>query len=133
LTSFRGFFEANAWSLRYFGIYYTPDLGATRVADAASDASLTTYINLKTGVVWRRIKHFSGYNVAAGRDDEESPTAYGSWNLSIPSFSIAPSDLQLDTVEEIQQTYPRMGSEEAEAMLHAVRAAKKSGYILASG
>lgn len=66
LTTFRGYFQAFPSALRYFSIYYTPDLGSTRVSDAALDPSLTTHINLKTGVVWRRIKHFSGYNQASG-------------------------------------------------------------------
>jgi hypothetical protein len=66
LTMFRQYFQANPSSLRYFSIYYTPDFGDTRISDAALDASLTTHINLKTGVVYRRIKHFSGYNQAAG-------------------------------------------------------------------
>jgi hypothetical protein len=66
LTLFRGYFQANPSALKYFSIYYTPDLGNTRVSDAALDPSLTTHINLKTGVVWRRIKHFSGYNQASG-------------------------------------------------------------------
>jgi hypothetical protein len=66
LTAFRAYFEAYPSALRYFSIYYTPDLGTTRVSDAALDPSLTTHINLKTGAVWRRIKHFSGYNQTSG-------------------------------------------------------------------
>jgi hypothetical protein len=66
LTTFRAFFQANPTALRYFSIYYTPDFGNTRVSDAALDPSLTTHINLKTGEVWRRIKHFSGYNQTSG-------------------------------------------------------------------
>jgi hypothetical protein len=66
LLAFRGYFSANPSGLRYFGIYYTEDFGTTSVADALVDASLTTHVSLKTGSVWRRIKHFSGYNIAAG-------------------------------------------------------------------
>lgn len=73
LTAFRGYFGANASSLRHFGIYYSTDLGATRIADAATDVSLVTHINLKSGIVWRRIKHFSGYNQAAGLACDPSP------------------------------------------------------------
>jgi hypothetical protein len=68
LTMFRGYFQANPSALRYFSIYYTPDFGNTRVSDAALDPSVNTHINLKTGVVWRRIKHFSGYNQTSGRE-----------------------------------------------------------------
>jgi hypothetical protein len=73
LTAFRGYWESNQWALRYFGIYYTSDLGVTGKTDAASDPSLLTHINLKTGRVWRRIKHFSGYSVATGLPCEPKP------------------------------------------------------------
>ena len=67
LTTFRSFFDGNAWALRYFGINYTSDLGETATADAATDSTLVTHINLWTGTVWRRVKHFSGYSVATGK------------------------------------------------------------------
>jgi len=73
LTMFRSYFETIPSSLRLFGIYYTPDLGVTGIADAATAASLITHVNLKTGLVWRRIKHFSGYNVVNGQSCEPSP------------------------------------------------------------
>jgi hypothetical protein len=73
LTMFRGYFAANPSSLRYFGIYYTSDFGNKVVADALSDPSLVTHVNLKTGDVWRRIKHFSGYNVVSGAVCEVGP------------------------------------------------------------
>lgn len=72
LTTFRGYFEGNLWALRYFGINYTSDLGATSTVDAATDSSVITHINLQSGVVWRRVKHFSGYNVASGKACEVS-------------------------------------------------------------
>jgi len=73
LTTFRGFYESNPSALRYFGIYYTEDMGVSGQTDAALDPSLATHINLRTGLVWRRIKHFSGYNVATGMPCEPSP------------------------------------------------------------
>jgi len=66
LTESHGYFEKDPDALRRFGIYYIPTLGAHVVTDAATDPSLLTHINLRTGLVWRRIKHFSGYNVTAG-------------------------------------------------------------------
>lgn len=73
LTNFRPLFTANPSLLRYFGMYYTPDLGATATTDAAFDSSVQTHINLRTGLVWRRVKHFSGYNVAGGMPCDPSP------------------------------------------------------------
>jgi hypothetical protein len=73
LTALRPWLATNPSLLQYFGMYYTPDLGATATTDAAFDASLVTHINLRTGLVWRRVKHFSGYNVAGGMPCEPSP------------------------------------------------------------
>lgn len=42
-------------------------LTPTRCEDESlTDPSLATHVSPETGTVWRRIKHFSGYNVAAG-------------------------------------------------------------------
>ena len=67
LTTFRSYFAGNEWALRYFGINYTSDFGETATVDAATDPSVITHINLGTGTVWRRVKHFSGYSVATGK------------------------------------------------------------------
>jgi hypothetical protein len=66
LTYHREFFERDPDALRGFGIYFVTSLGGKTITDAASDLSLVTHINLTTGLVWRRVKHFSGYNVATG-------------------------------------------------------------------
>lgn len=73
LTSARGYFSSHPSALRYFGMYYVPTLGSEIVTDAATDPSLVTHINLTTGIVWRRIKHFSGYSVASGLACDPSP------------------------------------------------------------
>ena len=73
LTFFRSYWLANPDALRYFGMYYTPDFGATSFTDAGFDASLVTHVNLTTGLVWRRVKHFSGYNVTSGLPCDPSP------------------------------------------------------------
>lgn len=73
LTGYRDYFEANPDKLQYFGIYYSRDFGTTRVADAALDSSLRTHIDLRSGRVWRRVKHFSGYSQASGKACEPSP------------------------------------------------------------
>lgn len=73
LTSGRYYFSHNPSALRFFGMYYVPSLGGNVVTDAALDPSLVTHINLNTGLVWRRIKHFSGYSVATGLACDPSP------------------------------------------------------------
>jgi hypothetical protein len=47
-------------------IQYCNDLGVC-VDEAQSDPTLATHAQPADGMLWRRIKHFSGYNVAAGR------------------------------------------------------------------
>jgi hypothetical protein len=73
LTYFRSYFLANPGVLRYFGVYYTPDFGTTAFTDAGRDGSQVTHVNLTTGIVWRRIKHFSGYNISSGLPCDPSP------------------------------------------------------------
>jgi hypothetical protein len=54
-------------------MYYTPDLGTSAYTDAGKDNSLITHVNLSTGFVWRRVKHFSGYNILTGLPCDPSP------------------------------------------------------------
>jgi hypothetical protein len=73
LTTYSTYFAANPSALHYVGVYYSPSLGATGITDAAFDATLMTHVSLGTGQVWRRIKHFSGYNVGSGLPCTPSP------------------------------------------------------------
>ena len=73
LTFFADYFAANPSALHFLGIYYAPSLDGSAQTDAGRDASLVTHVNLSTGIVWRRIKHFSGYNVYSGLPCDPSP------------------------------------------------------------
>ena len=73
LAEAHGYFAQHPSALNFFGMYYVPSLGAKIVTDAGSDPSLVTHVNLTTGLVWRRIKHFSGYSVATGLACDPSP------------------------------------------------------------
>jgi hypothetical protein len=57
-----------------FAILYAPSGGRQRINELRStgDLSLVTHVNLSTGIVWRRVKHFSGYLIASG--DKCDPT-----------------------------------------------------------
>ena len=48
--------------------------GTSCVDESIADASLVTRFDAPNGFVYRRIKHFSGYNVTAGRAVEETDT-----------------------------------------------------------
>ena len=51
-----------------FSIQYAPTGGGRPLNEFRStgDASLLTHVDLRTGLVWRRVKHFSGYTVNLG-------------------------------------------------------------------
>jgi hypothetical protein len=61
---------ANAAAANALGtlINYCPTGLTTCVDESVTDASLRTYTDKATGRVYRRIKHFSGYNVVFGFD-----------------------------------------------------------------
>lgn len=62
-VQFRDASAANAASAL---INYCPTLGAECIDESKTDPSLRTYTSPTTGTVYRRIKHFSGYNVTFG-------------------------------------------------------------------
>ncbi len=111
----------------FFNILYCPALpgqsGSSSCYDEAKkDPSLLTVRNPLTGKVTRRIKHFSGYNVAAGEGGEGES-----------SFSLSAPDLRLNTIIDVETMYPDVRGDDAAAFLETVRAARRAGYILASG
>jgi hypothetical protein len=53
--------------LSRFNILYAQSIGGVTVDDAVSDPTLRTYVDTRTGILMRRIKHFSGYTASAGR------------------------------------------------------------------
>lgn len=59
-----------------FGIFYVPTGGKSRIDEASStgDASVATHVDLRTGLVWRRVKHFSGFLVSAGQKCDATVT-----------------------------------------------------------
>ena len=67
LRSNSSYFAQNPASLRSLAFFYSPSLDAAPVADYMSDPSLVTQIDLETGRVWRRVKHFSGYVGGTGQ------------------------------------------------------------------
>jgi hypothetical protein len=73
LTTLRPLMAQNSALLRHFAMYYTSDFGASGAADAAFDPTAVTHVNLRSGMVWRRVKHFSGYYLAGGMPCDPSP------------------------------------------------------------
>jgi hypothetical protein len=67
------YFRTHHSALSAFAILYSPGLGSKAVSDFAADRSVTTHVDLSTGIVWRRVKHFSGYSIITGEACEPSP------------------------------------------------------------
>ncbi|MEO7711810.1 MAG: hypothetical protein ABIV10_02695 [Gemmatimonadaceae bacterium] len=68
----------SASNLSPFNILFASSLGAQPENDAALDASLRTYVDTRSGVSFRRIKHFSGYVVPAGNTCDPTTENCGS-------------------------------------------------------
>jgi hypothetical protein len=51
---------------RMYNILWAPMLGAAAVDESLTDATLKTGVMSQYGLVYRRIKHFSGYQVGSG-------------------------------------------------------------------
>lgn len=57
--------EANESNVQNLALLWAPGLeSAERVNEASFDPSLKTYVDMQRSIVFRRIKHFSGYIVA---------------------------------------------------------------------
>lgn len=59
--------------LSRFNILYARSLGGATVDEAPNDPTLRTYVDSWQGLSLRRIKHFSGYLSADGRDGTSAP------------------------------------------------------------
>jgi hypothetical protein len=55
------------WGENSLTILWSPAIGVPGIDESLEDPSLRTYVSPWTGYAYRRIKHFSGYNVTSGR------------------------------------------------------------------
>jgi hypothetical protein len=76
-TVYAEFADAAAASAFNASIMYCPTGSLTCIDESKTDPTLRTYTSPSTGKVYRRIKHFSGYNVILGLncDEAEDPSA----------------------------------------------------------
>jgi len=95
LSSSSPFFQSLA-------ILYVPTGGQSHIDEVRStgDASMVTHVDLKTGLVWRRVKHFSGYLINAGYS---CPTAVpdGGCNVDDPTQIVGAPLAQASTFTAI--------------------------------
>ena len=122
----------------FISILYCPgqsgDSGSNSCYDESrNDVSLVTVRDPLTGKLTRRIKHFSGYNVAAGEEDGGDGGMFNIMNDDVSSMSISVDDFRFATIDAIRGRY-KFGEAKAREMLERIGAARSlSGYILASG
>ena len=69
----RDYFAKNPSVLNPLAILYAPSLGVTGTSDYSRDASVITHVDLTSGLIWRRVKHFSGYSMTTGESCEPAP------------------------------------------------------------
>jgi hypothetical protein len=55
---------------RSLRILWSPAIGVPGIDESVDDATLRTFVSPWSGYAYRRIKHFSGYNVTSGRTSE---------------------------------------------------------------
>lgn len=72
VRSNRYYYTINRAALSPLTMSYAKSLDDSSVADYMSDRSLLTHVDLNTGTVWRRVKHFSGYLMGSGESCEPS-------------------------------------------------------------
>ena len=109
--------------------------------EAKKDPTLATVHNPITGKVTRRIKHFSGYNVAVGRDQESYDVGVGAsastTSASQASFSVASSQFNIPSPSTFRSTSKLMSyfdRTHVDLFLSRVEFLRRfSGYMLASG
>jgi hypothetical protein len=119
----------------FFNILYCPTATSVCFDESVNDPTLLTVRNPITGKITRRIKHFSGYNVAAGDDGSgDGITAANNLGVAGHGLSISADDLKLDDLESVARAHPNLSPNEVATMLNNIRFARQfSGYILASG
>ena len=61
-----GRFDLPSAALGKYELMYTPDFGNSGQRETSVDPTVKTHIDLNTGRVWRRLKHFSGYYTTYG-------------------------------------------------------------------
>src|SRR5690348_12727395 len=71
LTTSRGRGELasslKARQMRQYALLYAPEIGATPIDEGRIDRSMVTVVRMRDGLIWRRLKHFSGFTITLGR------------------------------------------------------------------
>lgn len=108
----------------FFTILYCPTSTSNCKDESKKDATLLPMKNRITGKIQRRIKHFSGYNVAAGRDAEDSDGSDAWWGATVKTTGRV----------FVATAMPVVPAKKHARLISNERVVQRlSGYILASG
>jgi len=116
----------------FYNILYCPTATSACFDESINDPTLRTLRNPLTGKIGRRIKHFSGYNIAAGRsEDMESRTSSVS---PVDHAQMAVASLEFNFNESTSMLKSFFQRPEFGSLLSRVEFIRRfSGYMLASG
>ena len=53
--------------MRQYALLYAPEIGAAPLDEGTIDPTMVTVIRMRDGLIWRRLKHFSGFTISLGR------------------------------------------------------------------
>jgi hypothetical protein len=125
-----------------FNINYCQSINGGCVNEALTDLTLATVHDPLTGKITRRIKHFSGYNVACGRDGVDdsnynlgssagaAPASQASLSVASSQFHV-PSSISHSSTSKLMSYFQRS---QVDLILSRVEFLRRfSGYMLASG
>ena len=123
------FADAEASLDPFFNILYCPSRYGKCKDESKRDASLLPVKHPLSGKITRRIKHFSGYNVAAGRDAEDGggDGSDGYWSSLAPAGSTRVSSAVVAAAPDARSANARS------RLSNEAQSPGLSGYILASG
>jgi len=115
-----------------YNILYCPTATSGCFDESLSDPTLKTVRDPLTGRIGRRIKHFSGYNIAAGRDaDSDGGGTASTSTLNQARFAVASYQVKGNSMSELKSFFRRS---EVDMLLSRVEFVRRfSGYMLASG
>jgi hypothetical protein len=122
-----------------FNVNYCQSINGGCINEALTDPTLATMHNPLTGKITRRIKHFSGYNVAVGRDasDYNVGSSASTTSASKASFSVASSQFNVPSPRSFRSASKLMSyfdRSHVDLILNRVEFLRRfSGYMLASG
>jgi hypothetical protein len=115
----------------FYNILYCATADGYCIDESKTDPTLLTLRNPLTGKIGRRIKHFSGYNVAVGHDGDMENRTSSTTRIGQSMFSVASAQLNPPSMTFLKAFFR---IPDLDFVLNNVEFLRRfSGYMLASG